>query len=187
MAATDDTPRTRITWDYAPAPESPDHVRLRDSYGLFIGGEFVEPRDGHRVPSVSPATEEPVAEVAFAGEADVEAARAAQPKWAKLPGRERAKYLFRVARLIQERARELAIVESMDGGKPIRESRDVDVPLAAAHFFHYAGWADKLSYGMGGRAVEPLGAAAQIVPWDFPLLRAAWKLAPALACGNTAV
>ena len=143
MAATDDTPRTRITWDYAPAPESPDHVRLRDSYGLFIGGEFVDPRDGRRVPSVSPATEEPVAEVAFAGEADVaaavEAARAAQPKWAKLPGRERAKYLFRVARLIQERARELAIVESIDGGKPIRESRDVDVPLAAAHFFYYAG------------------------------------------------
>jgi aldehyde dehydrogenase (NAD+) len=159
MAATDDTPRTRITWDYAPAPESPDHVRLRDSYGLFIGGEFVDPRDGRRVPSVSPATEEPVAEVAFAGEADVaaavEAARAAQPKWAKLPARERAKYLFRVARLIQERARELAIVESMDGGKPIRESRDVDVPLAAAHFFYYAGWADKLQYAVGGRKAKP--------------------------------
>ena len=191
MAATDDTPRTRITWDYAPAPESPDHVRLRDSYGLFIGGEFVEPRDGRRVPSVSPATEEPVAEVAFAGEADVaaavEAARAAQPKWAKLPGRERGKYLFRVARLIQERARELAIVESMDGGKPIRESRDVDVPLAAAHFFYYAGWADKLQYGVGGRKAKPHGVVGQIVPWNFPLLMAAWKLAPALACGNTAI
>ena len=191
MAATDDTPRTRITWDYAPAPESADHVRLRDAYGLFIGGEFVDPRDGRRVPSINPATEEPVAEVAFAGEADVaaavEAARAAQPKWAKLPGRERAKYLFRVARLIQERARELAVVESMDGGKPIRESRDVDIPLAAAHFFYYAGWADKLEYGVGGRKAKPYGVVGQIVPWNFPLLMAAWKLAPALACGNTAI
>ncbi len=183
--------RTSIVWDYAPAPESPEHVRLRDSYGLFIDGEFVDPGDGTRVPSINPATEEVVAEVAFAGPEDVtraiEAARAAQSGWAALSGLERGKYLFRVARLIQERARELAIVESMDGGKPIRESRDVDVPLAAAHFFHYAGWADKLSYGMGGRAVEPLGVAAQIVPWNFPLLMAAWKLAPALACGNTAV
>ena len=191
MAATEDTPRTRITWDYAPAPESADHVRLRDGYGLFIGGEFVDPRDGRRVPSVSPATEEPVAEVAFAGEADiaaaVEAARAAQPKWAKLPGRERAKYLFRVARLIQERARELAVVESMDGGKPIRESRDVDIPLAAAHFFYYAGWADKLQHGVGGRKAKPHGVVGQVVPWNFPLLMAAWKLAPALACGNTAI
>ena len=191
MAATDDTPRTRITWDYAPAPESSDHVRLRDAYGLFIGGEFVDPRDGRRVPSINPATEEPVAEVAFAGEADVaaavEAARAAQPKWAKLPGRERAKYLFRVARLIQERARELAVVESIDGGKPIRESRDVDIPLAAAHFFYYAGWADKLQYGVGGRKAKPYGVVGQIVPWNFPLLMAAWKLAPALACGNTAI
>lgn len=190
MAATD-TPRTKITWDYAPAPESPDHVRLRDSYGLFVGGAFVDPRDGSRVPSVNPATEEPIAEIAFGGAADVEAAvaaaRAAQPGWARLPGRERAKYLFRVARLIQERARELAIVESLDGGKPIRESRDVDIPLAAAHFFHYAGWADKLSYGIGGRAHKPYGVVGQVVPWNFPLLMAAWKLAPALACGNTAV
>jgi aldehyde dehydrogenase (NAD+) len=190
MAATD-TPRTRITWDYAPAPESADHVRLRDSYGLFVGGAFVGPRDGQRVSSVNPATEEPVAEVAFGGAADVEAAvaaaRAAQPRWAALPGRERAKYLFRVARLIQERARELAIVESLDGGKPIRESRDVDVPLAAAHFFHYAGWADKLRHGIGGRDFEPYGVVGQVVPWNFPLLMAAWKLAPALACGNTAV
>jgi aldehyde dehydrogenase (NAD+) len=190
MAATD-TPRTRITWDYAPAPESPDHVRLRDSYGLFIGGEFVDPRDGRRVASINPATEEPVAEVAFAGAADVaaavEAARAAQPAWARLPGRERAKYVFRIARLIQERSRELAIVESLDGGKPIRESRDVDIPLAAAHFFHYAGWADKLEYGVGARKVEPYGVVGQVVPWNFPLLMAAWKLAPALACGNAAV
>jgi aldehyde dehydrogenase (NAD+) len=191
MAATEDTPRTRITWDYAAAPESPDHVRLRDSYGLFIGGEFADPRDGRRMPSVNPATEEVIAEVAYAGEADVaaavEAARAAQPKWAKLPGRERAKYVFRVARLIQERARELAIVESMDGGKPIRESRDVDVPLAAAHFFYYAGWADKLQHAVAGRKAKPHGVVGQVVPWNFPLLMAAWKLAPALACGNTAV
>ena len=180
-----------MVWDYAPAPESADHVRLRDSYGLFIGGEFRDPVDGARVQSINPATEEPVAEVAFAGPADVraavEAARAAHAGWAALSGLERGKYLFRVARLIQERARELSVVESLDGGKPIRESRDVDIPLAAAHFFHYAGWADKLSYGLGGRAVEPLGVAAQIVPWNFPLLMAAWKLAPALACGNTAV
>src|SRR5215207_9498607 len=183
--------RTSIVWDYAPAPESPDHVRLRDSYGLFIDGEFQEPVDGTRVPTINPATEEPVAEVAFAGAEDVrravQAARAAQAGWAALSGLERGKYLFRIARLMQERARELAIVESMDGGKPIRESRDVDVPLAAAHFFHYAGWTDKLSYAMGGRSVEPLGVAGQIVPWNFPLLMAAWKLAPALAAGNTAV
>ena len=146
--------RTRIVWDYAPAPESPEHVRLRDSYGLFVDGEFRAPVDGRRVPTINPATEQPVAEVAFAGPADiraaVESARAAQAGWAALTGLDRGKYLFRIARLIQERARELAIVESMDGGKPIRESRDVDVPLAAAHFFHYAGWADKLSYGVGG-------------------------------------
>ncbi len=183
--------RTSIVWDYAPAPESPDHVRLRDSYGLFIDGEFQDPVDGTRVASINPATEEPVAEVAFAGPEDVrravQASRAAQPAWAALSGLDRGKYLFRVARLIQERARELAVVESQDGGKPIRESRDVDVPLAAAHFFHYAGWADKLSYAMGGRTVEPLGVAGQIVPWNFPLLMAAWKLAPALAAGNTSV
>ncbi|MEA2356952.1 MAG: aldehyde dehydrogenase, partial [Solirubrobacteraceae bacterium] len=190
MAATD-TPRTRLTWDYAPAPEPADHVRLRDAYGLFVGGAFVDPRDGRRVPTINPATEEPIAEVAFAGAADVaaavDAARAAQPAWAALPGRERAKYLFRVARLIQERARELAVVESMDGGKPIRESRDVDVPLAAAHFFHYAGWADKLRYAVNGRDARPHGVVGQVVPWNFPLLMAAWKLAPALACGNAAV
>jgi aldehyde dehydrogenase (NAD+) len=183
--------RTKIVWDYAPAPESPDHVRLHDSYGLFIGGDFRDPIDGRRVSTLNPATEEPVAEVAFAGEADlraaVESAREAQPRWAALSGLERGKYFFRVARLIQERTRELAVVESMDGGKPIRESRDIDVPLAAAHFFHYAGWADKLRYGVGGREVAPLGVAAQIVPWNFPLLMAAWKLAPALACGNTAI
>jgi aldehyde dehydrogenase (NAD+) len=183
--------RTSIVWDYAPAPESTDHVRLREDYGLFIGGEFRAPLDGRREPTVNPATEEPIAEIAWAGEADlraaIEAARGAQPAWAALPGRERAKYLFRVARLIQERARELAVVESLDGGKPLRESRDIDIPLAAAHFFHYAGWADKLSYGVGGRDAKPMGVVGQIVPWNFPLLMAAWKLAPALACGNAAI
>src|SRR5215213_3157228 len=183
--------RTSIVWDYAPAPESADHVRLRDSYGLFVDGDFRDPVDGTRVPTLNPATEEPLAVIAQASEADVDAAvsaaREALPGWQALPALERGKYVFRIARLIEERSRELAIVESMDGGKPVRESRDVDVPLAAAHFFYYAGWADKLSYGVGGRAVAPLGVAAQIVPWNFPLLMAAWKLAPALACGNAAV
>ena len=183
--------RTSIVWDYAPAPEATDHVRLRERYGLFVGGEFVDPVEGRFEPTINPATEEPLAQIAWAGPADlaaaVDAARAAQPAWAALPGRERAKYLFRIARLIQERARELAVVESLDGGKPLRESRDVDVPLAAAHFFHYAGWADKVRYGVAGREVAPLGVVGQIVPWNFPLLMAAWKLAPALACGNTSI
>jgi aldehyde dehydrogenase (NAD+) len=183
--------RTALQWDYAPAPESRDAAALKPSYDLFIGGEFVAPGDGTRVPTINPATEEPLAEVAFAGSGDVaravEAARAASPAWAALPPLERGKYLFRIARLIQERARELAIVESLDGGKPIRESRDVDVPLAAAHFFSYAGWADKLGYAFAGRPFAPRGVVGQVVPWNFPLLMAAWKLAPALACGNTAV
>jgi aldehyde dehydrogenase (NAD+) len=188
VAAADRAP---IRWDYAPAPESTDHVRLRDRYGLFIGGEFVEPSEGAYVPTVNPATEEPLAEVAQASEADVaravEAARAAADGWAKLPGLERGKHVFRIARLIQERARELAVVETMDGGKPIKESRDVDVPLAAAHFFYYAGWADKLEHALPGRPVVPRGVVGQVIPWNFPLLMAAWKLAPALATGNTAV
>jgi aldehyde dehydrogenase (NAD+) len=183
--------RTSIVWEYAPAPESSDHVRLQDRYGLFIDGDFREPSARRYVPSINPATEETIAEVAWAGEADVQAAiesaRAAHPRWVALPDRERAKYLFRIARLIQERSRELAVVETIDGGKPLRESRDVDIPLAAAHFFHYAGWADKLHYGVNARRVEPLGVVGQIVPWNFPLLMAAWKLAPALACGNTAI
>jgi aldehyde dehydrogenase (NAD+) len=181
--------RTALRWDYAPAPESPDAASLRDSYGLFIGGEWVEA--DKRFPTVNPATEKPLAEVAYGSPKDVakavEAARAAQPRWAALPALERGKFLFRIARLIQERARELAVVESLDGGKPIRESRDVDIPLAAAHFFSYAGWADKLQYALAGRAFEPRGVVGQVVPWNFPLLMAAWKLAPALACGNTAV
>jgi aldehyde dehydrogenase (NAD+) len=183
--------RTSIVWDYAPAPESTDHVRLKDRYGLFVDGEFRDPVDARYVPTINPATEEPLAEVADGGPDDVtaavESARAAHPKWAALPDLERAKYLFRIARLIQERARELAIVETLDGGKPLRESRDVDIPLAAAHFFHYAGWADKLRYGLAAREVEPVGVVGQIVPWNFPLLMAAWKLAPALACGNVAI
>jgi aldehyde dehydrogenase (NAD+) len=183
--------RTRLRWDYSPAPESADHVRLRDAYGLFVGGEFADPRSGQSAPTINPATEQRLADVAVAGPADVEhavaVAREAQAKWAALPALERGKYLFRIARLMQERARELAIVETMDGGKPIRESRDIDIPLAAAHFFHYAGWADKLSYGLAGRDARPLGVVAQIVPWNFPLLMAAWKLAPALACGNAAI
>ncbi len=183
--------RTTIVWDYSPAPESADHIRLQDRYGLFIDGAFRDPADGRYVPTINPASEEPIAEVGWAGAPDIEraidSARAAHPKWAALSGLERAKYLFRIARLIQERARELALVETIDGGKPLRESRDVDIPLAAAHFFHYAGWADKLRYGVAAREVAPLGVIGQIVPWNFPLLMAAWKLAPALACGNVAI
>ena len=183
--------RTRIVWDYSPAPEATDHVRLKDRYGLFLDGEFREPADGRYQPTINPATEEPIAEIAWAGPGDIEtavqSAGEAQPKWAALKPLERAKYLFRIARLIQERSRELAVVETMDGGKPLRESRDVDIPLAAAHFFHYAGWADKLRYGVNAREVAPLGVVGQIVPWNFPLLMAAWKLAPALACGNAAI
>ena len=183
--------RTSIVWDYAPAPESAEHLRLRDRYGLFVDGEFRAAADGRYVATINPATEEPIAEVAWAGSDDVAAAvqsaRAAFPAWAAQPDRERGKYLFRVARLIQERARELAVAETLDGGKPLRESRDVDIPLAAAHFFHYAGWADKLRYAVNAREVAPLGVVGQIVPWNFPLLMAAWKLAPALACGNTAI
>jgi aldehyde dehydrogenase (NAD+) len=186
-----DEPRTALRWDYSPAPESRDAAALAPRYDLFIGGEFTPPSDGSVVPSINPATEETLTEVAFAGAADVDralaAARAALPAWQALPALERGKYIFRLARLIQERARELAVVESLDGGKPIRESRDIDVPLAAAHFFSYAGWADKLAYGLAGRSFRPRGVVAQIVPWNFPLLMAAWKLAPALACGNTAV
>jgi aldehyde dehydrogenase (NAD+) len=184
--------RAAVRWEYAPAPESTDHVRLRDRYGLFIGGEFVEPAEGRYAPTINPATEEPLAEIAQATAADVEravaAARAAQGAWAALPGLERGKYVFRIARLIQERARELAIVETLDGGKPIKESRDVDIPLAAAHFFYYAGWADKLAYALpGGGEIAPRGVVGQVVPWNFPLLMAAWKLAPALATGNVAI
>ena len=183
--------RTALRWDYAPAPESRDSAALKPRYDLFIGGEHVAPGDGSYEPTINPASEETLAEVAFAGPKDVqravEAARAAAGPWQAVPPLERGKYVFRIARLIQERARELAVVESLDGGKPIRESRDVDVPLAAQHFFSYAGWADKLQYALAGRAHEPRGVVGQVVPWNFPLLMAAWKLAPALATGNTVV
>jgi aldehyde dehydrogenase (NAD+) len=179
-------------WEYAPAPEATDHVKIDPKYGLFIGGRWVSPRSGKYFPTISPSTEQVLAEVAEANAQDVDdavkAAREAYDKyWSKLRPTDRAKYVFRIGRAIQEKARELAIVESMDGGKPIKESRDVDVPLAAAHFFYHGGWADKLSYAFHGRKVRPLGVAGQIIPWNFPLLMAAWKLAPALACGNTVV
>src|SRR5438046_9837509 len=176
----------------APAPESRPIVSLRESYGLFINGEFTPGVDGHAFKTISPATEEVLAEVTEAGPGDVDRAVTAARKayehtWSAMPGRERAKYLFRIARMIAERARELAVLESLDNGKLIRESRDVDIPLVAAHFFYYAGWADKLEYAFPGRKARPLGVAGQIIPWNFPLLMAAWKLAPALACGNTCV
>jgi aldehyde dehydrogenase (NAD+) len=177
-------------FEYAPAPESRDIGRLREHYGIFVDGAF---RDGagEATKTINPANEEPLAEVAEAGPSDVDdavrAARRAFGPWSALPGRERAKYLFRIARAIQERSRELAVLESLDNGKPIKESRDVDVPLAAAHFFYYAGWADKLGYAGFGPNPQPIGVAGQIIPWNFPLLMAAWKIAPALACGNTVV
>jgi len=178
--------------DYAPAPEATDHVTLRADHGLLIGGRWVEPASERRFKTISPATEEVLAEVAEAGEEDVDAAvkaaRAAYTKvWSRMSGAERAKYLYRIARILQERAREFAVLETMNGGKPIKESRDVDVPLAAGHFFYHAGWADKLDYAFPGRRPTPLGVAAQVIPWNFPLLMAAWKLAPALAAGNTVV
>jgi aldehyde dehydrogenase (NAD+) len=179
-------------WEYADAPESTEIVRLEDRYGLFIGGEFVEPKSGTWFETIDPATEEPLAEVAEAGPEDVDlavkAARTASDEsWRELPGSERAKYLYRVARQLQERAREFAVLETMDGGKPIKESRDVDLPLAAAHFLYYAGWADKLEYAFPNRHPRPVGVAGQVIPWNFPMLMAAWKLAPALAAGNTVV
>jgi acyl-CoA reductase-like NAD-dependent aldehyde dehydrogenase len=183
-------------FDYAPAPESRAILDLQSSYGLFIGGEFVDTLDGRTFKTVSPATEEVLAEITEGTAADIDravaAARSAYDKtWSKMSGRDRGKYLYRIARIIQERARELAVLESLDNGKPIRESRDVDIPLVAAYFFYYAGWADKLEYaglsaGVAG-APKPLGVAGQIIPWNFPLLMLAWKIAPALACGNTVV
>jgi aldehyde dehydrogenase (NAD+) len=178
-------------FEYEPAPEATDHITLRDSYGLYIGGRFVEPHSKKRFPTINPATEEVLAEVPEADAVDVEsavkAAASAFPSWSRLPGSRRARYIFRISRLLQERARELAVVETMDGGKPIKESRDVDIPLAAAHFFYYAGWADKLEWAFPNRRPRPLGVAGQVIPWNFPLLMLAWKIAPALAAGNTVV
>jgi aldehyde dehydrogenase (NAD+) len=177
-------------WEYDPAPESaPAYIESR--YGLFINGRFVAPKTKKHFDSISPRNEEKLAEIALAGTADVDAAYRAAAEafksWSKLPGAERAKYLFRIARLLQDRAREFAVAETLDGGKPIKESRDFDVPMAAAHFFYHAGWADKLSYVTPGRTLEPLGVIGQIIPWNFPLLMLAWKIAPALATGNTVV
>ena len=179
-------------WVYSPAPESIDHIQLKNRYDLFINGEFIPPVDGKYFDTINPSNEEKIAEVAEGSQADiekaVESARKAYTKiWSKMAPKERGKYIFRIARLLQERAREFSVIESMDGGKAIRESRDVDVPLSAAHFFYYAGWTDKLEYAFPGRDTRPLGVAGQIIPWNFPLLMAAWKLAPALATGNTVV
>jgi aldehyde dehydrogenase (NAD+) len=181
------TPR----WDYAPAPEARDIVTLRARYGLFIDGAFRDPLEGGSLETISPATEEVLTEVGVGTEADVDlavrAARRAFGSWSAMPGAERGKYLYRLARLLQERAREFAVLETLDNGKPIRETRDVDVPTAAAHLFYHAGWADKLDWAGLGPSPRPIGVAGQVIPWNFPLLMLAWKIAPALACGNTVV
>jgi aldehyde dehydrogenase (NAD+) len=177
-------------WEYASAPESREIVAIRERYGHFVGGEWLEPKETYA--TIDPSSEEPLAEVGQATEGEVQLAvgtarEAFENGWSALPGSERAKYLFRIARILQERSREFAVLESLNGGKPIRESRDVDLPLSAAHFFYYAGWADKLEYAFPNRRPEPLGVAGQIIPWNFPLLMLAWKVAPALAAGNTVV
>jgi len=179
-------------WDYGSALESTDHIQLKNRYDLFINGEFVPAVDGKYFNTINPSNERKIAEVAEADKEDIEKAvasaqKAYQKTWSKMHPKERGKYIYRIARLLQERAREFSVIETIDGGKPIRESRDIDVPLAAAHFFYHAGWADKLEYAFPGRMVQPLGVVGQIIPWNFPLLMAAWKLAPALATGNTVV
>lgn len=178
-------------WPLSPSLESIQHISLENQYKLFIDGKWVKPSSGVYFPTTNPADESHLASIAHANEKDVDkavkAARKAFPIWSKLSASERAKYIFRIARIMQEKARELAVIETLDGGKPIRESRDIDVPLACNHFFYYAGWADKLAYAFPNRKIEPLGVAAQIIPWNFPLLMAAWKIAPALATGNTVV
>jgi len=179
-------------WNLVPAPESTANIKLKETYDLFINGKFVKPKSGKYFDTINPANEKVLAKVAEANEEDIDLAVKAARKaynstWSKLSGKERGKYLYRIARIIQERSREFAIVETLNGGKAIRESRDVDVPLAAAHFFYYAGWADKLDYAFPNRKTKPLGVAGQIIPWNFPLLMAAWKIAPALATGNTVV
>jgi aldehyde dehydrogenase (NAD+) len=178
-------------FEYAPAPEAIDHVHIAPTYGLFIGGKMVEPHSKKRFPTINPATEKKLAEVSEADAVDVDravrAAGRAFDSWSHLAPSKRARYLFRISRILQERARELAVVETMDGGKPIKESRDVDIPLSAAHFFYYGGWADKLEWAFPNRKPRPLGVAGQVIPWNFPLLMLAWKIAPALAAGNTVV
>ncbi|MBK9224897.1 MAG: aldehyde dehydrogenase family protein [Flavobacterium sp.] len=179
-------------WNLVPAPESTATIKLKESFDLFINGKFVKPKSGKYFDTINPANEKVLAKVAEANEEDIDLAvksarKAYNSTWSKLSGKERGKYLYRIARIIQERSREFAVVETLNGGKAIRESRDVDVPLAAAHFFYYAGWADKLEYAFPNRKIKPLGVAGQIIPWNFPLLMAAWKIAPALAAGNTVV
>ena len=179
-------------WEYAPATESASHAEVKDQYDLFIGGKFVKPSSGTYFKSTNPANGEVITEFAEASKADVNKAvkaarKAFEGEWSSISAKERGKYLYRIARMIQERAREFAVLESMDGGKPIRESRDVDIPLVAAHFFYYAGWADKLDYAFPGKTPKAVGVCGQIIPWNFPLLMLAWKIAPALACGNTVV
>lgn len=179
-------------WDYAPAPEAKDHAKIKKQYDLFINGKWVKPNSKKYFDTISPSSEEKLSEVAEANIKDVDSAVTAASNaynkvWKKMPAKERAKYIFRISRMIQERSRELAVIESMDGGKPIRESRDFDIPTAASHFFYYAGWADKLEYAFPNKKPNSLGVAAQIIPWNFPLLMAAWKIAPALATGNTVV
>ena len=178
-------------WDYSDALEATDHIILREKYDLFINGEFVKPNSKKYFETINPATDEIIARVAGANKKDVDfavnSARRAFKSWSKIKGKDRGKYIFRIARMIQERAKEFSVIESMDGGKPIRESRDIDIPLAANHFFYYAGWADKIEYAFSNKTPKPLGVAGQIIPWNFPLLMAAWKIAPAIACGNTVV
>ena len=181
-----------MDWEYAPSMEGTDHIKLKKKYDLYIDGKFVKPSSGKYFATTNPATGEKLADVAYANETDVDKAVKAARKaytqvWSKLSGKERGKYIYRIARIMQERARELAVIETLDAGKVIRESRDVDVPLACNHFFYYAGWADKLEYAFPNRKVESLGVAGQIIPWNFPILMAAWKIAPALAAGNTVV
>ena len=180
-----------LSWEFADAPENTNHIKLKKKYDLFIDGEFVKPQSKKYFSTINPATDEVISNIAEANKEDVEkavrSARKAFKSWSKLEAKERGKYIFRIARMIQERSREFAVIESLDGGKPIRESRDMDIPLAANHFFYYAGWADKLEYAFPNKTPQPLGVAGQIIPWNFPLLMAAWKIAPALACGNTVV
>jgi len=183
--------KSTISWEYSPSIESASIAKIKPRYDLFIDGKWVKPSGGKYFPTINPATEEKLSEIAEANASDVDkavkAARKAFVKWSKIPARERAKYIYRISRMLQERAREFAVIESLNGGKPIKESRDIDIPLAANHFFYYAGWADKLEYAFPNRIPKPLGVAGQIIPWNFPLLMAAWKIAPALACGNTVV
>ena len=191
MSKEANTNKFKSSWTYDEAPESTGHIQIKKQYDLYIDGKFIKPAKGKYFDTINPSNDEKISSVAEATKEDVDkavkAARKAFKSWSNLEGKERGKYVFRIARLIQERAREFAVIESLDGGKPIRESRDIDIPLAANHFFYYAGWADKLEYAFPNRKPKPIGVAGQIIPWNFPLLMAAWKLAPALATGNTIV